>query len=80
MKRLLLLIALVLAGCTQPEHARKVLEAQGLTNIVITGYSAFSCSDNDTFATGFEATSVNGARVKGTVCEGMLKNATVRYE
>lgn len=80
MKRLLPLIVLAIAGCTQPEHARKVLAAQGLTGITITGYSAFACSDSDTYATGFEATSVNGTKVKGTVCEGMLKNATVRYE
>lgn len=80
MKRLLLVIALMVAGCTQPEKARAVLAAQGLTDIKITGYSAFSCSKDDNYATGFEATSVNGTKVKGTVCAGMLKGATVRYD
>lgn len=72
--------AATLIGCTQPEEARKILEAQGLTNITITGYNAFACSEDDNYSTGFEATSVNGTRVKGTVCKGMLKGATVRYE
>jgi hypothetical protein len=80
-KRFIPLILLALTGCTRPEHARKVLADQGFKDITITGYSWFSCGKDDSFSTGFEATSANGAKVKGTVCEGMLfKNATVRYE
>lgn len=72
---------LALAGCTRPDHARQVLSDEGMKDITITGYSWFACGKDDSIHTGFEATSVSGRRVKGTVCEGMLfKNATVRYE
>jgi hypothetical protein len=75
----LIIIALVTAGCTDEENAKRVLSAQGFTNITFTGYAPFACSQDDVFHTGFEATSVNGTRVSGTVCSGVLKGSTVRF-
>lgn len=82
MKVFLVVLALVsLCGCTRPDNAREVLEAQGYTDITITGYKFFGCaSKEDFFRTGFVATSPNGTRVEGVVCEGLLKGATVRIK
>lgn len=81
MKRFIFAVAfLALAGCTDSTKATRVLEQQGFKEINITGYSPFACSDSDTFSTGFEATSPNGSRVRGTVCSGILKGATVRFD
>lgn len=74
------LFCLCCVGCTNPEGAEKVLKDQGYTNIVITGYRCFSCGEEDSFATGFTATSPNGTQVSGTVCEGFLKGKTIRFD
>lgn len=81
MKKLLLPIILLLAtACTDDAAARRTLQAQGLTDVTITGWSAFSCSEDDFTSTGFKATNVQGNRVSGAVCCGMLfKNCTIRW-
>lgn len=82
MKRILLLavLALSLTACSNSNDARKALEAQGFTDIETTGWSAFACSEDDFYSTGFVATNPQGKRVKGTVCSGFLfKNATIRW-
>lgn len=76
---LLLAVAMLMGGCTKPEQATQVLQAQGYKDIEITGYNVFGCDEKDTFHTGFTATSPNGTRVSGTVCSGILKGATVRF-
>lgn len=71
---------LALAGCTDPNVARRALEQAGLTDIEIGGYAAFSCAESDMFATKFTATNIRGLRVSGAVCSAPLKGATVRYD
>lgn len=79
MKKLLLLFALV--GCTDATEARRILEAQGFSDIQITGYAPFDCSKDDTVQTGFRAKGPTGKPVAGTVCCGLvLRNCTVRFE
>lgn len=77
-------VLLILAGCTREEHARNVLEGQGLTEVKITGYRVFGCDsgkgNDDAFHTGFEAKGPTGKKLTGVVCEGFLKGATVRYD
>lgn len=82
MKNLALLLAsLALCACTQPNNAQQLLEAQGYTDVQITGYRWFACSDDDTYRTGFTATSPAGKSIKGTVCAGLFfKGATIRFE
>ena len=84
MKRILLLVicaaALLLNGCTRPDAARRMLEQNGYTNIEITGYSFFMCSDSDSFSTGFKAKAPNGRQVEGAVCDAFLKGATIRFK
>ena len=53
--------------------------AFGSPLVKFTGYDAFSCSQDDTFHTGFVAKNPKGDTVKGTVCCGVLKSCTVRF-
>lgn len=79
MRILLAVLALVLTGCSDSGAATKALKGAGYTNIRITGYSWFSCSQDDTFSTGFVATGPTGERVTGAVCSGfLLKGSTIR--
>lgn len=81
MKKIILIVSLlIMIGCSRPEHATKVLQSAGYTNIVITGFDFFACSDSDKFSTGFTAISPNGVAVKGTVCSGFFKGATIRFD
>lgn len=71
----------ILSGCTDEKNAYRVLSANGFTDIQMTGYSWLSCSDKDTFSTGFIAKGPTGIPVKGSVCSGLLfKNSTIRFE
>lgn len=79
MRLLLLLLAMMaVPGCTDSDGARKALEGAGYTNIQTGGYSMFSCSESDDFATEFTATGPTGQPVHGVVCAGWLKGATIR--
>lgn len=79
MKKLLLILSLFLISCTCEDGTITTLQNSGYTNIEITGWKPLSCSDGDTFSTGFTATNPIGKRVSGVVCCGWLKNCTVRY-
>lgn len=84
MKRILpftaLLAACMLVGCTDESSTRRTLEDAGYSNISTTGYSWWSCGDDDTFATGFSAKNPAGKQVSGTVCCGWLtKGCTIRF-
>ncbi len=73
------LLAITLVGCTDPKQAQKSLSGAGYTDIKITGYSWFACSNDDAFSTGFVAKGPTGVIVEGAVCSGMLfKNSTIR--
>lgn len=82
MKIIILLAALAaVAGCTDPEGAKKALAGAGYSRIEITGYSFFSCSKDDARSTGFKAVGPSGVQVSGAVCSGLIfKNSTIRTE
>ena len=82
MKKLIgLFVALLMvSACTDDDRTLRVLREQGYTDIKVTGYAAFMCSDSDTFSTGFTAKTASGAPVRGAVCSGWLKGATVRLK
>ncbi|PMQ04199.1 hypothetical protein DyAD56_16040 [Dyella sp. AD56] len=82
MKRIALLAfaCLALAACTDEATTRAALDAEGFTDVHITGYAPFSCADSDDYATSFVATNAKGKRVQGVVCSSLMgKNATVRW-
>ncbi|MCK5538635.1 MAG: hypothetical protein KAI79_17560 [Bacteroidales bacterium] len=75
-----LLGAILMTGCTSQSDAERALQAEGYENIQMTGYSIFSCSEDDFYRTGFSAVNQKGRVVTGTVCSGLLfKSATIRY-
>lgn len=74
------LAASVLAGCTQPETAKRALEAQGFSDIQMKGYAFFGCGKDDLYSDKFTAKNAKGAPVSGVVCGGLLKGATVRFD
>ena len=62
----------------RPKTAKRVLESLGYTQVRITGVNPLRCADDDVFRTGFEAVSFAGKPVRGPVCQGWFKGATVR--
>jgi hypothetical protein len=80
MRKLLLLAALLLVGCTSESDAMRALSAEGYKDVKFTGYDWFACAKDDTFHTGFTAINRDGKVVSGVVCSGLVfKNATIRY-
>lgn len=80
MRRLALLVAaLTLAGCTDPDGARRALADAGFTDVKIGGYAAFMCGKDDLYATSFEAVNPLGRTVRGAVCGAPFKGSTVRF-
>lgn len=82
MKYLFMLIIFTLTflcACTSENEARRVLEMDGVTNIQMTGYRWFSCSEKDFYHTGFSGER-NGKQIHGVVCSGLIfKASTIRY-
>jgi len=74
----LLLLAVVLGGCTDAPNTARLLEAEGMQNVQITGYQFFGCGQEDWYHTGFRGIK-NGKAVEGVVCSGILKGHTIRY-
>jgi hypothetical protein len=78
---IVLLLAGLMLGCSQPDKAVRILTEEGYTHVEITGWRPFSCGKDDDFATGFRAISPSGHEVTGVVCSGFLfKAATVRLD
>ncbi len=76
-----LLTAVLCAGCTQPEHAKNVLEKQGYNNIQMQGYDFFNCAKGDWYHDKFIATGPTGQNVSGVVCAGLFfKGSTTRLD
>lgn len=68
-----------MTGCTDEDGAYNLLMKEGYSDIHITGYEYFACSDSDKYRTGFTATNMKGNKVSGVVCCGYLKACTIRY-
>ena len=48
MKKILITaLAFMMIGCTDADNATRVLENAGFTEVDITGYKFFSCSEDD---------------------------------
>ncbi|AEC53152.1 hypothetical phage protein [Synechococcus phage S-CRM01] len=77
---IVLSLAFGLSSCTQPDRAFFTLQDQGYTEIKIGGYGFLRCSEDDNFATNFTAVNANGSRVSGTVCSGLFKGSTIRFD
>lgn len=73
-------ISLVFIRCSSSNDAINALKANGFTDIQTDGHAFFACSKDDTFSTKFTAKNKDGQKVKGAVCSGWLKGATIRYD
>lgn len=81
MKRALILVAVLLAGCTNADDATRTLKAAGYTDIQITGYRWFGCSKSDSERTGFIAKGRDGSTISGAVCGAyFFKGNTIRTD
>jgi hypothetical protein len=74
----LIAAAIFLGACSDAPSARRALQQQGYTNITTTGYALFGCGKDDSYSTGFEATTPAGYRVSGVVCSSWSKGSTIR--
>jgi opacity protein-like surface antigen len=75
-----LLAALALTSCNVDSNdAYRLLTQEGVNSVKLTGYAFFGCSKGDDFSTKFTGVK-NGVPVKGTICGGVFKNYTIRYE
>ncbi|MDW9491691.1 hypothetical protein [Sinorhizobium meliloti] len=75
------IIAVFLAGCgVNSQSATRALEAQGMKDVKIEGYSWFGCGKEDSYSSSFSATGANGQPVTGVVCQGFWKGTTVRFD
>lgn len=74
------LICVSLMACTSSNDVYTATKALGLTDVKPGGYGWFACGEDDRFATKFTAKNAKGEPVKGVVCSGILKGATVRFD
>jgi hypothetical protein len=72
-------VACYLAACVDESNTVRTLQNHGFSNIQTTGWTPFTCSEDDAFSTGFVAINATGQKVSGTVCCGLLKSCTVRF-
>jgi hypothetical protein len=71
--------SLIVFGCTDADRAYQTLLNAGFSDVEITGYSFFGCSEDDVFHTKFTARNAHGNYVDGVVCSGWFKGATIRF-
>lgn len=69
-----------LAGCSDPDGAKRVLAEQGYSQIETDGFDWFACPKDDTYATAFVARGPNGLMVHGTVCRGFFFGSHIRVK
>jgi hypothetical protein len=77
-----LLLVLLLAGA-EKSRAEQTLEAEGYTDVKMTGTAIVGCDKEDSMLTSktFEATAPGKSRVKGRVCCGLwLRGCRVRLD
>ncbi len=81
MKRAIVAVALLLAGCTVSDNDfSRLMKQEGITDAQATGYQWFSgCKDSDDYNTGFVGVK-NGQKIKGTLCGSFSAGYTIRYK
>ena len=75
----IVLCAILLSSCSGASTSEILLEEQGYTNVEITGFNVFACSEDDLYRYNFTAINPNGKQVKGVVCSAPLKGSTIRF-
>ena len=71
----------LLHGCNHSEeHAKDLLKQMNFTNVRLTGKAFLACSTEDIYQDNFSAIAPNGKLVTGTVCSGIFKSSTIRFD
>ncbi len=74
------ILPFAITGGVSETDAKRALSSQGFTDVKITGYQFFDCSQDDFYHTGFTAKNTRGESIEGTVCSGIFfKNSTIRF-
>ncbi len=73
------ILCFFLTSCNGNAASTDILEDQGYSNVKITGYNLFACSEDDMYRLNFTATNPNGTPVKGVVCSAPFKGYTIRF-
>ncbi len=77
---LILFVALTIAGCGNETLTVETLNKAGFSDIEYTGWSPFSCGEDDQWSSSFRAINPKGKTVEGVVCCGLvLKQCTIRF-
>ncbi len=82
MRKMCLVFCLALlgaVGCTAPDRSMDTLAAEGFTDVELTGYVYWSCSEQYPLRTGFVATNPRGERVEGVVCCSRWTDCSVHF-
>jgi hypothetical protein len=77
--KVFLLTAILLIGCTRPEHTKALLESQGYSDVKITGFASWACGKEE-YSTGFRATNHFGKEVEGSVCDDLIEYSTIKFK
>jgi len=63
---------------SKPHETKELLQAEGYENVEVMGWVPTECAD-ESFSTSFRAEK-NGEAVSGTVCSGVWKGSTIRFD
>lgn len=78
---LIIFFLLIASSCDNPKEAREVLVKTGYHPIKVGGYDWNGCSKDDWYATKFKAYNADSSQIlTGTVCQGIFKGKTIRYD
>jgi len=81
-RSILVLVIITISGCMNASDSTviRAAESAGLHDVKPTGLAPMSCAEDDMFRSHFTATRADGRKVEGSVCCGVLKDCTVRFE
>ncbi len=72
--------ALSFMGLRDTDGAKRILENNGYTEVKVSDDFTLGCAKNEIYRTHFEALSPAGKFVTGTVCKGIVKGSTIRFD
>ena len=70
----------LIVGFEDQEGARETLENADYVVTEVGGKDYFSCGNGDIYRTHFKALNQKGKEVEGTVCKGLFKGSTIRFD
>lgn len=73
------ILSLFLVGCSvSTDKAERSMTQEAISDFSFSGPNPMGCADQDSFSLEFRGTK-NGQEVRGIICSGLFKGATIRY-